>query len=419
MITGPSVQAAPRAELRTRVSVSTMVSATLLAMPAGDLRDAVLAEADRNPALVVRQRPVCPRCGRGLAAGACPRCGSAARGGDVEPAATVSAWHALHRDARLAAPRALAGAVATVLAALDERGLLTAAARRDVLRHGVGPAQLDAVIEVLRAVGPPGVAAATPAESLLVQLGAAPLRPAERALARRLLTVHAGWLEAGELARIAAAEDCSPEVVRTLLTRLGRLLRPYPGLGDGPSRPAPRPPDLIFEVAGGRVRALVTESEGLALDVDPGYLAAAGRLASVRDGMRDARTVISRVQRRWSMLQRLGDLLGEHHAPALLAGSTAFAPLTQTKAAQRLRVHESTISRAVAHRHARLVSGQLIALRRMFGTNHDARAAVAELCSTVPRPPDRRVVELLAARGIVLSRRAVAKYRLELGLPAR
>jgi RNA polymerase sigma-54 factor len=204
-----------------------------------------------------------------------------------------------------------------------------------------------------------------------------------------------------------------------LLTRLGRLLRPYPRLGDGEPGPVPRPPDLVFEAHGGTVRAVLTEPEVLDLDVDPGYLAAAGRLAAARGGVRDARTMIGRIQHRWSMLQRLGDLLGEHHAQPLLAGSTAFPPLTQAQAAGRLRVHESTISRAVAHRHARLVSGQLITLRRMFGAHHDARAAVAELCSATPRPPDRRVVELLAARGIVLSRRAVTKYRLALGLSAR
>ena len=79
-------------------------------------------------------------------------------------------------------------------------------------------------------------------------------------------------------------------------------------------------------------------------------------------------------------------------------------------------VHESTISRAVAHRRASLVNGHIVALDAMFGSNQDAYAAVAELCTARPRPPDREVADVLAGRGIVISRRTVAKYRRALGL---
>ena len=116
------------------------------------------------------------------------------------------------------------------------------------------------------------------------------------------------------------------------------------------------------------------------------------------------------------MLHGIGDLLAAHHGDRLADGSTGFRPLTRAQAAQRLGVHESTISRAVAHRGAALVNGRIVALSTMFGSKQDAYAAVAELCSTRPRPPDREVVRVLAERGITLSRRTVAKYRLALGL---
>lgn len=397
----PRLEPAIRTELR--LNVSAIAAASLLAMPTASLYDAVLAEAERNAALVVRHRPICSRCGRRLAGG-CASCGPAVL--DAEPVAAVSTWEQLRGDALAAAPTRLSGVVTAVLATLDERGLLTTAARDRLLATGTSQADLDQAIDTIREVGPPGVASASPAEGLLAQLDHAPLGPADRALAHRLLTVHAARLEDGDLAGITAAEGCAPEVVRDLLARLSRLLRPYPCLDDGATGPPPRPPDLIFVADGEAVRAVVTEAEALTLEVDPDQSPAA---------VHDARTLVSRVSRRWTMLRRLGDLLAEHHATPLLAGSTAFPPLTQAGAAARLGVHESTVSRAVAHRDARLVTGQVIELSRMFGTHHDARAAVAELCAAIPRQSDRRIAELLAARGIVLSRRTVAKYRLDSG----
>jgi RNA polymerase sigma-54 factor len=416
-----TLEQTPRLEIRAHVSVSTVVlavSATLLAMPSAELCESMLTEAKRNPALLVRQRPVCHRCLRVLVAGACPRCGgTSAHSRTTEPIASVSAWEQLRSDALTVAPRALADVITAVLTALDDRGLLPAAARDVLQANGVEPDRLAHAVQVLREVGPPGIAAADPAESLVVQLESAPLDTAERELARRLLTVHAGLIADGDLVRAAELEGCAPAAIESVLGRLRRLLRPYPGFGEPGSVPVPpAPPDLIFEPDGAGVRARITERETLDLSVDPGYaqVLADGRSTgpdTVRAQLRDAGTVIRRVHRRWSMLQGLGDLLAEHHADHLLAGSLAFRSLTQAQAAQRLAVHESTISRAVAHRCARLVSGEVVPLRRMFGANHDVRAAVAELCATVPRPSDRVIAELLAERGIVVSRRAVNKYR--------
>lgn len=293
----------------------------------------------------------------------------------------------------------MAGVVVTVLAALDERGLLPTETRDTLLAQGMEPTGLANAIRALREVGPPGIAARDPAESLLVQLDSAPLTATERELARRLLTVHSELITNGDLAGAAEREGCETSTIEALLRRMRRLLRPFPGLGE-PSYQPPTPPDLIFERDGDRVRARVTEQEAMDLSVDPEFPTA-----------READTVVRRVHRRWSMLQGLGDLLADHHADHLLNGSLAFRPLTQAQAAHLLEVHESTISRAVAHRCVQLVSGETVPLRRLFGANHDVRAAVAELSAMVPRPSDRAIAELLAERGIVVSRRAVNKYR--------
>lgn len=419
-MTGPAIEIT--AGLRVEVSAAVVLGVRLLALPHADLDRELRAAADRNPALVVRELPCCDRCGRRSAVRRCAQCRPAPAAAVIdEPgeAAAVSAWEQLRRDLLAAIPSPLAAAGMTVLAALDERGLLDPAAVAAL------PADArDTVMAALRDVGPPGIGAATTQESLLRQLDEAPLSPADRALAARVLSEHAGVLAEDGPAAAARAAGCSPDRLTALLARLSRLLRPYPGL----THPASATdgtrgalPDVLFERHGDTVRAVVPECERWAIDIDDGYRSAVAaarpgtdpaQLATVRDQLREARTLIGQVQRRWTLLTRLAALLAGEHADQLLAGSTTFTRLTQRSVAARLGVHESTISRAVRHRTARLIDGQVVPLGRFFGAHHQARAAVAELVGRDPRPSDREVAEALTARGYRIARRTVAKYRL-------
>jgi RNA polymerase sigma-54 factor len=424
MNAAPALKIGPA--LQVEVTAAVVLGVRLLALPGADLERELRAAADRNPAFVARELPACLRCGRRLAAGRCPGCVGLApfRSEPGDLPAAVSAWEQLRHDLLALLPTRLAGAAMTVLAALDERGLIR---RQEVAAL---PAEvLGPVLAALREVGPPGIGAATVEECLLLQLDAAPLAPADRALARLVLTQHAAELAEGGAAAAARAAGCPPARMAELLARLGRLLRPFPGLAspasvaaavDGPPR---QPPDLVFERHGDGVRAVVPERERWAVEVDPDYrqaLAAArpgarpDDLAAVRAQLRDAAALVDQVHRRWALLTRLGALLADVHAAALLAGSTAFPPLTQATAAARLGVHPSTVSRAVRHRAARLVDGATVPLRRLFGAHHDVRAAVAELVRREPRPSDAAVAAALAERGHHIARRTVAKYRHEL-----
>lgn len=423
----PTLEIGPA--LQVEVTAAVVLGVRLLALPSVILERELRAAAERNPAFVARELPACARCGRRLVAGRCPGCIRPAlfrpepSHADTAPA-VVSAWEQLRRDLLAALPTRLAGAAMTVLVALDERGLI-----RQQEVAALPTKVLETVLAALREVGPLGIGAATVEECLLLQLDAAPLSPADQAMARLVLTEHAAELAEGGAVAAARAVGCPPARMADLLVRLGRLLRPYPGLGS-PASLAPTvsssdgPPDLVFERHDDDgVRAVVSERERWAVEVDADYrqaLASAGAgarpddLAAVRAQLRDAATLVDQVHRRWALLTRLGGLLAQVHGATLLAGSTAFPPLTQATAAARLGVHASTVSRAVRHRTARLLDGGVVPLRRLFGANHDVRAAVAELVGREPRPSDRAIAAAIAELGHHIARRTVAKYRHEL-----
>jgi RNA polymerase sigma-54 factor len=95
--------------------------------------------------------------------------------------------------------------------------------------------------------------------------------------------------------------------------------------------------------------------------------------------------------------------------------------MTRAKLAERLSVHESTVSRAVAHKSVALPDGRIIPLARFFDRSLPVRDRIREITKLEEKPlTDDQIVEILSHDGIKVARRTVAKYRSMEGiLPAR
>ena len=105
--------------------------------------------------------------------------------------------------------------------------------------------------------------------------------------------------------------------------------------------------------------------------------------------------------------------------------------MTLREIAEEIGVHESTVSRATANKYLQTPRG-LYAFKFFFtsGVEDDQGTAISSesiksymkelLASEDQYKPysDKKLSELLAARGITVSRRTVAKYREELGIPS-
>jgi len=96
-----------------------------------------------------------------------------------------------------------------------------------------------------------------------------------------------------------------------------------------------------------------------------------------------------------------------------------LAPLTQTKVASLLRVHESTVSRTVAEKYMQLPSGQVVQLSFFFDRSANLRKLVQNvLAHENPAAPysDQEISDLLRDQGIIIARRTVMKYREEMNI---
>ena len=140
------------------------------------------------------------------------------------------------------------------------------------------------------------------------------------------------------------------------------------------------------------------------------------------------------VQQRKDTLHRVATSVFAHQERFLRDGPRALRPLKMGDVADGLGIHTSTVSRAVAGKHAQTPFG-VLPLRWFFqavgggggadGDGDVARDRVRDLVREVvdaedkARPlSDEALQARLAELGHEVARRTVAKYRAELGIPS-
>lgn len=136
------------------------------------------------------------------------------------------------------------------------------------------------------------------------------------------------------------------------------------------------------------------------------------------------------LEQRRLTLYRVVSCLVQEQREFLDKGLKYLKPLTMRQVAAALGIHESTVSRATANKYVQTPWG-IFELKFFFASGVERRggAAAAESIKKIiveainsedPANPltDQQLQELLQRQGIKISRRTVAKYRDEQGIPA-
>jgi RNA polymerase sigma-54 factor len=316
---------------------------------------------------------------------------------------------------------------------VEETGYLSGSPADIARLLGVEPARVARVLERLREFEPAGVFARSLADCLWLQLD-----PAERAdPAWRALLGNLLLLAANERARLATL--CGVDAVRLdAMIRRVRTLDPKPGLRFGAEAVVWTMPDVLVErdpaaPSGYRVRLNPGSLPGCKLDV-ASYrrLVAAARDRREKSGLRaqydSARSLLSALEWRGATLLAITEEIVRQQRGFLDAGLAALRPLTRRRVAGELELDESTISRAVSGKTIETPRGLfgfdfffLRALPRDAAGSVSAarvRARLAELLKAEAQPlDDAALAGLLAAEGMPVARRTVAKYRKSLLVP--
>lgn len=295
-----------------------------------------------------------------------------------------------------------------------------------------GTAALGRAIAELQGLEPRGVGARGPIEALILQLD--PEDP-DYALLCRVLEEFLDEVAANKI----------PVVAKALGVEVPRLLELVDALRGLDPRPAA---ELAAEAAPTIHPEVVVEPDGVdfCVHVDHAGLPAVSvdeevqRLAResdlepetrryLRERLEQARWIVDALVQRKATLQRVAAAVCAHQRPFLEHGPGHLRPLRMGEIAERLDIHTSTVSRAVAGVHVQTPFG-IVSLRQMFqaeggGSEDTARDDVREVVRDVvaaedaARPlSDDEIAEAVSRRGFSIARRTVAKYRGELAIPS-
>ncbi len=311
---------------------------------------------------------------------------------------------------------------------------------------------LAKILPILQSFDPVGTCVKDVRESLLVQIRAHPA-PHPRAA-----EVVESWFEALEKQRLRDIEKgmrISESVLREIVAFI-RTLDPLPGRNF--SRDVTRYvlPDVQVVLRDGEFVIVLNDEMIPVLGINPLFEEMARKRAGPKDpktrqfvaqNLQNARWFIRTVGQRNETLLKVCRAIVEFQRDFFLRGPKYMRPLTLKDVANEIGVHEATVSRITSSKYMQTEWG-IYSLKHFFSnsvagttntgtqfskegvkeiireiigqeaprptTTGNAPAAPGRNAPAAPALSDQKIVELLAARGISLARRTVAKYRGEL-----
>jgi len=294
--------------------------------------------------------------------------------------------------------------------------------------------EIEAVRQHLLHGEPAGMAASDLRECLHAQLSMLADNVPGRVLAGRILDSGMELLAQHDYQALAVCVDADENDVFHAV-RLIQSLQPRPG--ETVSEPVPYIiPEVLVRCVDGQWQVALNPRCTMHLTVNPVHekaLSDAGQHATsaqFRELLQQARGLAHGLAVRHDTLLRTAREIVACQTEWLTRGDEAMAPLTLKNIADRLGVHESTISRITTGKYMQTPRGTY-ELKHFFAVRLEGaevsgaavKAMVKRLIDGEPtqRPlADDAIAMLLSRKGIHIARRTVAKYRDQLGIaPAR
>jgi RNA polymerase sigma-54 factor len=322
-----------------------------------------------------------------------------------------------------------------VIDAINDDGYLTESLE-SIAESVAGGVATDAVgvervLAVVQQLDPPGIGARSVAECIELQLAqldpATPGLAAARTLARR----HLEQVAVRDHAALQRELHVSDEELEVALA-LVRSCHPRPGAAFQATRTEYVVPDVY---ARRTPQGWVVELNPAALPrvrLNEGYAGMITRApdhAVLRTQLQEARWLLKSLEIRNETMLNVARTIVARQLAFLDSGEESMQPMVLKDVAEAIGMHESTISRVTTGKYLHTPRG--VFEFRFFFSSQVARDDGAGVSSTAirakirklvaqeaPGQPlsDQQIVELLAADGVTVARRTVAKYREALGI---
>jgi len=317
---------------------------------------------------------------------------------------------------------------------IDENGYL-----RDNIRAVCAEAECNdeealKMIRLIQTFDPAGVGAGDLKECLLIQLDKI---GDHTELTRNLIQNHLQDLATGDLKKLRKKLKCREEELTGAIKKI-QSLEPKPGRSYGSDETAYVIPDITIEERDELLNVSTKDDTIPVIRVNPIYKnmlkskkVDEGTKNFIRQKIQNAANLMRAIHQRKETLTKVVSIIAQTQREALTEGMEKLKPLTLKEIAQRVNVHESTISRIVMNKYVQTPIG-IFALRDFFSsclTTDDGEDVSAQSIKLKVREliehedknhplKDQEIAALiLQSEKMPLARRTIAKYRNHLKIP--
>ena len=322
-----------------------------------------------------------------------------------------------------------------IIESLDDNGYLTQSRQELVAGLGLEPEEIEKVLEVIHTFDPAGVGAEDLSECLTVQL-AAQDRLTE--LKQRVISDFLEDMASNRLAVIARKLGTETEQIQKIADEI-RTLDPKPGRAFA-SQDETRyiTPDVFVEKEDGEYHVIINEGSVPHLMVSSYYRQVLRESANDRnlaeylnDRINTANWLIKSIEQRKQTIYNVVSAVVRHQRDFFEYGPKHIKPMTLRQIAEDVGIHESTVSRSINGKYMQSPRG-VFEIKYFFtsgvsaggGEGMSSNAVKSIIREMVEKEDskkpcsDQYMADRMQADGINISRRTVAKYREEMGIPS-
>ena len=314
---------------------------------------------------------------------------------------------------------------------LDQNGYLTVPPSEIAEALKAEVSEVEYIVSRLKELEPVGIFAFSLEECLVLQV----LGMEQEAALCTIIRNHLQDVADGKVSTISRRLKLSSVEVRKLIHVI-RNLNPRPLNGYGGDRAQYVFPDIILSYQDGQWSVSLNDKLAGNISINEFYVhmmetAQDEELKNYfEEKLKRARFIMNAVEQRRRTLEGITEGILKRQAGYFL-GKEPLKPMTLEEIAAEREIHKSTVSRAIRDKYILTPAGCLL-IRDLFTTGISAGGKTREDVSrnTVKsrlkalvdqedkKHPcsDEQLAKLLEAEGMAISRRTVAKYRMELGI---
>ena len=340
---------------------------------------------------------------------------------------------------------------------IDDNGYLTISLDDISLDLNIKRNKIEKMLSLIQSFDPPGVGARSLEECLLLQ---AKYLSINDVLIEKIIKNHLNNLARKSYLKIAKDLQISVSKVQSLADVIKKSFDPKPGRGVGDLKEVKYilPDLIIMRKTGGGYRVISNDIFLPQVKINTHYkkiLETCNNISSYNEGklikkrsisdhktkdakeyiekkLNFAKWLITGIEQRKRTIYRIAETLVEYQKDFLDKGILFIKPLTLREVADRLDIHESTVSRAIHNKIVQTPRG-LLRMKFLFSKGVDKKSGDTVSTDKVKKLikeyinnenclkplSDQKLTDLLSeSGGINISRRTVAKYREILKIPS-